>query len=295
MEEKYIPTLTLSSNLSAEEVKNNKGIKLLMKVKNAQTIYDNYTGTSIDDYYKMMRDNDLMINQMKEELDKEELEMIKESHKTDSIKEKSENMLSDVDAMIKEIKEMRQKIHDIKLNDKIKSKEDFLKYMNIIIPNNNNNNDSISDSTTINTDNKDFKKRNNILLENDFKIDENKINEYKKYIIPNDDERNNDYNSIKEKLKNQENEINEVNEVKNKQIKRKKNPKKKLRKKPKFETGDSNIDKLFAEINMVNSRMDNYLKDIDECLEMNEKINKKLDSHSNNSNSLSNEEEKNSS
>ena len=292
MEEKYIPTLTLSSNLSAEEVKNNKGIKLLMKVKNAQTIYDNYTGTSIDDYYKMMRDNDLMINQMKEELDKEELEMIKESHKTDSIKEKSENMLSDVDAMIKEIKEMRQKIHDIKLNDKIKSKEDFLKYMNIIIPNNNNNNDSISDSTTINTDNKDFKKRNNILLENDFKIDENKINEYKKYIIPNDDERNNDYNSIIEKLKNQENEI---NEVKNKQIKRKKNPKKKLRKKPKFETGDSNIDKLFAEINMVNSRMDNYLKDIDECLEMNEKINKKLDSHSNNSNSLSNEEEKNSS
>ena len=291
MEEKYIPTLTLSSNLSAEEVKNNKGIKLLMKVKNAQTIYDNYTGTSIDDYYKMMRDNDLMINQMKEELDKEELEMIKESHKTDSIKEKSENMLSDVDAMIKEIKEMRQKIHDIKLNDKIKSKEDFLKYMNIIIPNNNNNNDSISDSTTINTDNKDFKKRNNILLENDFKIDENKINEYKKYIIPNDDERNNDYNFIKEKLKNQENEI---NEVKNKQIKRKKNPKKKLRKKPKFETGDSNIDKLFAEINMVNSRMDNYLKDIDECLEMNEKINKKLDSHSNNSNSLSNEEEKNS-
>ena len=291
MEEKYIPTLTLSSNLSAEEVKNNKGIKLLMKVKNAQTIYDNYTGTSIDDYYKMMRDNDLMINQMKEELDKEELEMIKESHKTDSIKEKSENMLSDVDAMIKEIKEMRQKIHDIKLNDKIKSKEDFLKYMNIIIPNNNNNNDSISDSTTINTDNKDFKKRNNILLENDFKIDENKINEYKKYIIPNDDERNNDYNSIIEKLKNQENEI---NEVKNKQIKRKKNPKKKLRKKPKFETGDSNIDKLFAEINMVNSRMDNYLKDIDECLEMNEKINKKLDSHSNNSNSLSNEEEKNS-
>jgi len=291
MEEKYIPTLTLSSNLSAEEVKNNKGIKLLMKVKNAQTIYDNYTGTSIDDYYKMMRDNDLMINQMKEELDKEELEMIKESHKTDSIKEKSENMLSDVDAMIKEIKEMRQKIHDIKLNDKIKSKEDFLKFMNIIIPNNNNNNDSISDSTTINTDNKDFKKRNNILLENDFKIDENKINEYKKYIIPNDDERNNDYNSIIEKLKNQENEI---NEVKNKQIKRKKNPKKKLRKKPKFETGDSNIDKLFAEINMVNSRMDNYLKDIDECLEMNEKINKKLDSHSNNSNSLSNEEEKNS-
>jgi hypothetical protein len=291
MEEKYIPTLTLSSNLSAEEVKNNKGIKLLMKVKNAQTIYDNYTGTSIDEYYKMMRDNDIMINQMKEELDKEELEMIKESHKTDSIKEKSENMLSDVDAMIKEIKEMRQKIHDIKLNDKIKSKEDFLKYMNIIIPNNNNNNDSISDSTTINTDNKDFKKRNNILLENDFKIDENKINEYKKYIIPNDDERNNDYNSIIEKLKNQENEI---NEVKNKQIKRKKNPKKKLRKKPKFETGDSNIDKLFAEINMVNSRMDNYLKDIDECLEMNEKINKKLDSHSNNSNSLSNEEEKNS-
>ena len=292
MEEKFIPTLTLSSNLSAEEVKNNKGIKLLMKVKNAQTIYDNYTGTSIDEYYKMMRDNDIMINQMKEELDKEELEMIKESHKTDSIKEKSENILSDVDTMIKEIKEMRQKIQDIKLNDKIKSKEDFLKFMNVIIPNNKNNNDSFSDNSTINTDNKDFKKKNNILLENDFKIDEKKINEYKKYIIPNNDERNNDFNSIKEKLKNQENEI---NEVKSKQIKRKKIPKKKLKKKSKTETGDSNIDKLFAEINMVNSRMDNYLKDIDECIEMNEKINKKLDSHSNNSNSLPNEEEKNSS
>ena len=290
-EDEYIPSLTLSSNLSAEEVKKNKGIKLLMKVKNSQQIYDNYTGTSIDDYYKMMRDNDLMINKMKEELDKEELEMIKESYKTDSIKEKSENILSDVDAMIKEIREMRQKIHDIKLNDKIKSKEDFLKFMNVIIPNNNNN-DSFSDNSTINTDNKDFKKRNNILLENDFKIDEKKINEYKKYIIPNDDERNNDYNSIKEKLKNQENEI---NEVKSKQIKRKKIPKKKLKKKPNSETGDSNIDKLFAEINIVNSRMDNYLKDIDECIEMNEKINKKLDSHSNNSNSLPNEEEKNSS
>ena len=139
-EDEYIPSLTLSSNLSAEEVKKNKGIKLLMKVKNSQQIYDNYTGTSIDDYYKMMRDNDLMINQMKEELDKEELEMIKESHKTDSIKEKSENILSDVDTMIKEIKEMRQKIQDIKLNDKIKSKEDFLKFMNVIIPNNKNNN-----------------------------------------------------------------------------------------------------------------------------------------------------------
>jgi predicted RNA-binding protein with RPS1 domain len=46
---------------------------------------------------------------------------------------------------------------------------------------------------------------------------------------------------------------------------------------------------------MVNSRMDNYLKDIDECLEMNEKINRKLDSNSNHSNSISNnEEEKNS-
>ena len=98
---------------------------------------------------------------------------------------------------------------------------------------------------------------------------------YKKYIIPNNDERNNDFNSIKEKLKNQENEI---QQVKNQQVNRKK-PKKKLRKKQNNDllTGDSNIDKLFEEINMVNSRMDNYLKDIDECLEMNENIEKHLD------------------
>ena len=292
-EDEYIPSLTLSSNLSAEEVKKNKGIKLLMKVKNSQQIYDNYTGTSIDDYYKMMRDNDLMINKMKEELDKEELEMIKESNKTNSIYEKSENMLFDVDKMIKEIQSMRQKIKDIKIKEEIQTKDDYLKLMNDIIPNNNNNN-SFSNSTTVNSECKDVNKNNNLLLlENDFKINEEKINNYKNYIIPKDEERNNNFNNIKEKLKNQENEI---QQVKNQQVNRKK-PKKKLRKKQNNDllTGDSNIDKLFEEINMVNSRMDNYLKDIDECLEMNEKINRKLDSNSNHSNSISNnEEEKNS-
>lgn len=291
-EDEYIPSLTLSSNLSAEEVKKNKGIKLLMKVKNSQQIYDNYTGTSIDDYYKMMRDNDLMINQMKEELDKEELEMIKESNKTNSIYEKSENMLFDVDKMIKEIQSMRQKIKDIKIKEEIQTKDDYLKLMNDIIPNNNNN--SFSNATTVNSECKDVNKNNNLLLlENDFKINEEKINNYKNYIIPKDEERNNNFNNIKEKLKNQENEI---QQVKNQQVNRKK-PKKKLRKKQNNDllTGDSNIDKLFEEINMVNSRMDNYLKDIDECLEMNEKINRKLDSNSNHSNSISNnEEEKNS-
>ena len=291
-EDEYIPSLTLSSNLSAEEVKKNKGIKLLMKVKNSQQIYDNYTGTSIDDYYKMMRDNDLMINKMKEELDKEELEMIKESNKTNSIYEKSENMLFDVDKMIKEIQSMRQKIKDIKIKEEIQTKDDYLKLMNDIIPNNNNN--SFSNATTVNSICKDVNKNNNILLlENDFKINEEKINNYKNYIIPKDEERNNNFNNIKEKLKNQENEI---QQIKNQQVNRKK-PKKKLRKKQNNDllTGDSNIDKLFEEINMVNSRMDNYLKDIDECLEMNEKINRKLDSNSNHSNSISNnEEEKNS-
>ena len=291
-EDEYIPSLTLSSNLSAEEVKKNKGIKLLMKVKNSQQIYDNYTGTSIDDYYKMMRDNDLMINKMKEELDKEELEMIKESNKTNSIYEKSENMLFDVDKMIKEIQSMRQKIKDIKIKEEIQTKDDYLKLMNDIIPNNNKN--SFSNATTVNSECKDVNKNNNLLLlENDFKINEEKINNYKNYIIPKDEERNNNFNNIKEKLKNQENEI---QQVKNQQVNRKK-PKKKLRKKQNNDllTGDSNIDKLFEEINMVNSRMDNYLKDIDECLEMNEKINRKLDSNSNHSNSISNnEEEKNS-
>ena len=291
-EDEYIPSLTLSSNLSAEEVKKNKGIKLLMKVKNSQQIYDNYTGTSIDDYYKMMRDNDLMINKMKEELDKEELEMIKESNKTNSIYEKSENMLFDVDKMIKEIQSMRQKIKDIKIKEEIQTKDDYLKLMNDIIPNNNNN--SFSNATTVNSECKDVNRNNNLLLlENDFKINEEKINNYKNYIIPKDEERNNNFNNIKEKLKNQENEI---QQVKNQQVNRKK-PKKKLRKKQNNDllTGDSNIDKLFEEINMVNSRMDNYLKDIDECLEMNEKINRKLDSNSNHSNSISNnEEEKNS-
>ena len=291
-EDEYIPSLTLSSNLSAEEVKKNKGIKLLMKVKNSQQIYDNYTGTSIDDYYKMMRDNDLMINKMKEELDKEELEMIKESNKTNSIYEKSKNILFDVDKMIKEIQSMRQKIKDIKIKEEIQTKDDYLKLMNDIIPNNNNN--SFSNATTVNSECKDVNKNNNLLLlENDFKINEEKINNYKNYIIPKDEERNNNFNNIKEKLKNQENEI---QQVKNQQVNRKK-PKKKLRKKQNNDllTGDSNIDKLFEEINMVNSRMDNYLKDIDECLEMNEKINRKLDSNSNHSNSISNnEEEKNS-
>ena len=44
-------------------------------------------------------------------------------------------------------------------------------------------------------------------------------------------------------------------------------------------TGDEDVDKLLNEIKMADLQMDSYLKDIDECLEMNENIEKHLDNN----------------
>ena len=41
-------------------------------------------------------------------------------------------------------------------------------------------------------------------------------------------------------------------------------------------TDDEDVDKLLKQIKMVDLQMDSYLKDIDECIEMNENIEKHL-------------------
>ena len=42
-------------------------------------------------------------------------------------------------------------------------------------------------------------------------------------------------------------------------------------------TGDEDVDKLLNEIKLADMKMDSYLKDIDECLLLNENIEKQLD------------------
>ena len=42
---------------------------------------------------------------------------------------------------------------------------------------------------------------------------------------------------------------------------------------------DDDLNKLFAEIHLANSKMDNFLNEIDECLELNENINTVLENN----------------
>ena len=46
-----------------------------MILKNAQNIYDDYVGSSIEDYYNFMEKNDDFIKEFKEEIENEEQEL----------------------------------------------------------------------------------------------------------------------------------------------------------------------------------------------------------------------------
>ena len=210
-------------------------------------------------------------------------------NKADINGEKSQEVLSDVDSMLKEIKELKSKINDFKIANKIKTKRDYLKYMNLLnIQTDSNNNDNKnkmakSQATFYNKIEKDFQNKN--------KNEEiQKLSEYKKYIIPKENEKDKDYKDIKEKLekqaeqikkfedeKNNENIINNLN-INNDNIINDINDNMNNEDFPKG-TGDEEVDKLLNEIKMADLQMDSYLKDIDECLEMNENIEKHLDNN----------------
>ena len=165
------------------EISRKKGIKLLMTLKNAQNIYNDYAGSSIEDYYNFMEKNEDFINEFKEEIENEEKEINLKNNQADIIEEKSQEMLSDVDSMLKEIKELKSRINDFKIANKIKTKRDYLKYMNLVnIQTDSNNNDNKKDlaksqAMFYNKIEKDFQNKN--------KNEEiQKLSEYKKYIIP---------------------------------------------------------------------------------------------------------------
>ena len=257
------------------------GKKLLMTLKNAQNVYNNYVNSSIEDYYDFMEQNDDFIKEYKEIIENEEEEINMNKIKEENIEENSQVMISDIDTMLKEIQELKSKINDFKIKNKIKTKRDYLKQMNLI------------DKNIDNTNNKNpmYKSQNkfyNNKLEKNFKQnnEEEKYSEYKKYLIPKESQKEKDFIDIKEKLQKQEELIKQFEE------KEKLNEKEQNEIKEENEncdntneadiwinkcTGDEDVDKLLSEIKLADMKMDSYLKDIDECLEMNENIEKQLD------------------
>ena len=127
-------------------------------------------------------------------------------------------------------------------------------------------------------------------LEKSFKkkSEEEKLSEYKKYIIPKENQKEKDYINIKEKLQKQEELIKKFENIEISIPKENdKNNKKEIEDNINGDeiadiginkyTGDNDVDKLLNEIKLADMKMDSYLKDIDECLEMNENIEKHLD------------------
>ena len=264
------------------------GKKLLMTINNAQNIYNNFAGSSIEDYYSFMEQNDDFIKEYKEIIENEEEEINNNKNNGENVDEISKEMLSDVDVMLKEIQELKSRINDFKIKNKIKTKRDYLKYMNLIDNQNNDENN--------NSEKKGMNKSQNIFynnkLEKSFKkkSEEEKLSEYKLYIIPKENQKEKDYINIKEKLQKQEELIKKFENIEISIPKENdKNNKKEIEDNINDDeiadsginkyTGDNDVDKLLNEIKLADMKMDSYLKDIDECLEMNENIEKQLDNN----------------
>ena len=270
------------------ELSRKKGIKLLMTLKNAQNIYNDYAGSSIEDYYNFMEKNEDFINEFKEEIENEEKEINLKNNQAEIIEEKSQEILSDVDSMLKEIRELKSRINDFKIANKIKTKRDYLKYMNLINLETEGGNKNNEKNELIKSQTQFYNKIENDFNNNNKNNELQKLSEYKKYIIPKENEKDKDYKDIKEKLEKQKEEIqkfeNEKNNTINYNIYNNKEDKEDINYNEDNiyddnlikETGDEEVDKLLTEINMADLQMGSYLKDIDECLEMNENIEKHL-------------------
>jgi len=279
-----------------------QGKKILMTLKNAQNIYNNYSNQSIEDYYTFMEQNDDFIKEYKEIIQNEEEEINLNKKQDKKVDEISQEMLSDVNIMLKEIQELKSNINEFKLKNKIKTKQDYLKYMNLI---DNRSNINEVNNNNINEKKGMFKSQNifyNNKLEKSFKRynEEDKYSEYKKYLIPKESQKEKDFIDIKEKLQKQEELIKQFEQMeiyKNNNKENKENEKNNLNEAEIKDdiiennnnnnnndiifTGDEDVDKLLNEIKLTDEKMDNYLKDIDECLEMNENIEKQLNNNNN--------------
>lgn len=273
-----------SSTSSFDFNRNDKltGIKMLLKLKNAQKLYDNYIGGNdnpeeyIDDIIK----NEKMLNELYEETDNTKEETFAQSKKVDDMNEKSSQMIKDLDLMLKEVIETRRQLQLEKEKSKIKTKEDYLKYMNV----------------------KPYKIQTNVNKNNPIDIKTENLQKYKEYIIPKDEEKQKKFDSIKEKLNSQKNQVDNIIgrgdntkqldiEELNRNIEKanKENyncgntfiteEKSNSYNKSEIINQDDDLNKLFAEIHLANSKMDNFLNEIDECLELNENINTVLENN----------------
>ena len=277
-----------SNNILNKIPPKTNGKKLLITLKNAQNTYNNYANSSIEDYYNFMEQNDDFIKEYKEIIENEEEEInLNKKNENNNIEENSQIMISDIDSMLKEIQELKSRINDFKLKNKIKTKRDYLKYMNLIDKNSNNDNNNNNNNDKINllykSQNKFYNK-----LEKSFKKnnEEEKYSQYKKYLIPKESQKEKDFINIKEKLQKQEDSIKKFEESQLLKEKEKENQENKEINSNEADiyfninnkcTGDEDVDKLFNEIKLADMKMDSYLKDIDECLLLNENIEKQLD------------------
>ena len=256
------------------------GKKLLMTLKTAQNIYNNYANSTLEDYYSFMEQNDDFIEEYKTIIKNEEKEINQNKSNQKEIDDQSKEMITDIDIMLKEIGELKDRINDFKIRNKIKTKRDYLKYMNLIDNNNVNNNMHIMHMNK--SQNKFFNKLEKSFKKND---EEEKYNEYKKYLIPKESQKEKDYLDIKAKLKKQQELIKQFEEKENAIKEKENNDINKDNRNDINEadiwinkcTGDEDVDKLLNEIKLADMKMDSYLKDIDECTEMNENIEKQLD------------------
>ena len=277
-----------SNNILNKIPPKTNGKKLLITLKNAQNTYNNYANSSIEDYYNFMEQNDDFIKEYKEIIENEEEEInLNKKNENNNIEENSQIMISDIDSMLKEIQELKSRINDFKLKNKIKTKRDYLKYMNLIDKNSNNDNNNNNDKINIlyKSQNKFYNK-----LEKSFKKnnEEEKYSQYKKYLIPKESQKEKDFINIKEKLQKQEDSIKKFEES---QLLKEKEKEKENQENQEINsneadiyfninnkyTGDEDVDKLFNEIKLADMKMDSYLRDIDECLLLNENIEKQLD------------------
>ena len=245
-----------SNNILNKIPPKTNGKKLLITLKNAQNTYNNYANSSIEDYYNFMEQNDDFIKEYKEIIENEEEEInLNKKNENNNIEENSQIMISDIDSMLKEIQELKSRINDFKLKNKIKTKRDYLKYMNLIDKNSNNdnnNNDKInllykSQNKFYNKLEKSFKKNN----------EEEKYSQYKKYLIPKESQKEKDFINIKEKLQKQEDSIKKFEESQLLKEKEKENQENQEINSNEADiyfninnkyTGDEDVDKLFNEI-----------------------------------------------
>lgn len=266
----------LSSSLDFNRNDKLTGIKMLLKLKNAQKIYDNYIGgnENPEEYIEDIIKNEKMLNELFEETDNTKEETFAQSKKVDDMNEKSSQMIKDVDIMLKEVIETRRQLQLEKEKSKIKTKEDYLKYMNV----------------------KPYTIQINI-KSNPIEIKNENLEKYKEYMIPKDEEKQKKFDSIKEKLNLQKNQVDNIigrgDNTKQLNIEELNRNIEKANKENTFITEektnynndtistnqDDDLNKLFAEIHLANSKMDNFLNEIDECLELNENINTILENN----------------